>query len=62
MDWDEIPKKIKDTRIKKGMSQKDLAKLAGVSNVFICQIESSKKKPGVENLLKISKILDIKFF
>ena len=62
MNWDDIPKKIKEARIKQGMSQKDLAKLVGVSNVFICQIESSKKKPRVENLLKISKILNIKFF
>lgn len=62
MDWIRIGIDIKHAREKKGMLQIDLAKELGVSNVFISQIEASKKKPSAENLIKISKILDINFF
>lgn len=62
MDWIKIGTDIRNAREKKGMLQIDLAKELGVSNVFISQIEASKKKPSAENLIKISKILDINFF
>lgn len=62
MDWIKIGEKIKQARIKKGLSQTDVAKLMGVSNAFICQLESGKKKTSVENLIKLSKTLKVKFF
>lgn len=62
MDWIALGKKIKDAREKKGLLQKDLAALLGVSTVMICSIESGKKKTSVDNLIKLSKVLGIKIF
>lgn len=62
LDWEKIGEKIKEARIKKGLSQTDIAKAIGVSNAFICQLESGKKRMSAENLLKLSKVLKVKFF
>ncbi|MDD4391104.1 MAG: helix-turn-helix transcriptional regulator [Eubacteriales bacterium] len=62
MDWNEIGRKIKTAREKKKLTQMQLAEKVGVTNVFISQIESGQKKASADNLAKISKALNIKFF
>nr|WP_302597951.1 helix-turn-helix transcriptional regulator [uncultured Cellulosilyticum sp.] len=59
MDWIKLGKKIKAAREAKGLSQKDIARLLGVSDAFISQLENGKKKASVDNVIKLSKVLDI---
>lgn len=62
MDWKEIGLKIKTAREKKKLTQVQLAEKIGVSNVFISQLESGAKRASADNLAKLSKILNVKFF
>ena len=62
MDWKEIGIKIKAEREKKNLTQAQLAEKIGVSNVFISQLESGAKRASADNLAKLSKTLNIKFF
>jgi len=44
---------IKNKRIKLGISQNRLAKLVGITQPFMNEIESGRKKPSIEVLEKI---------
>ena len=46
----------------KGLSQERLAKLVQVSQPFIAEIESGRKKPSVDVLMRICAVLDISLF
>ena len=59
MDYKEI---IKKKRIEKGLSQNKLAKLVGITQPFMAEIESGRKSPSVEVLIKICEELDIVLF
>ncbi|MCL2695920.1 MAG: helix-turn-helix domain-containing protein [Clostridiales bacterium] len=59
MDYREI---IKKKRIEKGLSQNKLAKLVGITQPFMNEIESGRKSPSVEVLIKLCKELDIVMF
>ena len=59
MEYKEI---IKKKRIEKGLSQYRLAKLVGITPPFMSEIESGRKSPSVEVLIKICEELDIKMF
>lgn len=50
---------IKDTRLKIGMSQKELASQIGVDVSFLCKIEKNEKKLSLEKLELISKIISL---
>lgn len=53
---------IKENRIKKGYSQKQLADLVGVSKSYINKIEhSNTKQPSIQVLNRLSMILQIDF-
>lgn len=56
-----IGEKIKLSRIRKGLSQKDLASLIGVDISFICKVEKSEKKLSLEKLELVSTILNLDF-
>lgn len=58
----DIGKKVKEARIKKGMKQIELAEAIGVSNQFVCQIESGKKGASLKTLSKLSNVLEVDFF
>jgi len=62
INWKDVGNKIRDARIKLGMSQTELAKAIGVSNQFLCQVEAGKKGVSAENLAKLSKLLKVNFF
>ena len=49
---------LKKLRKAKGLRQNELAKLVGLSESAISQIESGKRKPSYETLLKIAEALD----
>ena len=54
MDWIKFGKKMREARESRGLSQKDIARLLGVSDAFISQVENGKKKMNTDNLIKIS--------
>jgi len=51
--------RLKDLRIKKGLSQTDLAKLVGVTPSTISQVESNLIYPSLPALLKMAEVLTI---
>ncbi len=54
-----IGEKIRQERTKKGYSQEYLGQKIGASQIVISNIESGKRKPDIEELLKISDSLEI---
>ncbi|MDD3186855.1 MAG: helix-turn-helix transcriptional regulator [Bacilli bacterium] len=65
--YDIIRKNIKKYRTEKGYTQKTLSELAEISNDYLAEIESLKRKKSfsIEVLARISEALDIdikKFF
>ena len=53
---------IREKRKEKGLSQERLAKLVQVSQPFSAEIESGRKKPSVDVLMRICAVLDISLF
>jgi transcriptional regulator with XRE-family HTH domain len=53
---------IRRRRKELGMSQNQLAKLVGISQPFMNEIESGRKSPSVEVLARICKELGISMF
>ena len=51
---------IKEKREQLGISQKALAKKAGISQSFLCDIEQGRCKPSLATAIKIAKALKIK--
>jgi len=50
---------IKQLRIKKDLSQKDLASMLGICNTTLSQYEKNKRAPKFETLLKLADILGV---
>lgn len=50
---------VRKTRIKKGLSQEELADLAGVHRTYIGMIERAEKNITLENIEKIAKALKV---
>lgn len=61
MNFKGIGKKIKDARVKQGMTQSDLAKKVGVHVTTISSIEIGSKRSGVVLLSRVAVALGIKF-
>lgn len=55
----EFGKKVRETRLKLGMSQEELASRAGVHRTYIGMIERAEKNITLENIEKIAKALNI---
>lgn len=56
---------IKKKREELGISQKELAEKAGISQSFLCDIENGRCKPSIGTAIELAKALrvkDIKFF
>ena len=56
---------IKEKREQLGISQKELAERAKISQSFLCDIENGRCKPSIDTAIKIAQVLDvadIKFF
>lgn len=50
---------IRVARIKKGISQTELAKLVGVSNISVCTWEKGKHFPSIDVFLRLVELLNI---
>ena len=53
---------IREKRKEKGISQGKLAGLVQVSQSFIAEIESGRKKPSLDVLMRICTVLEISLF
>ena len=56
---------IKEKRERLGISQKELAEKAEISQSFLCDIEQGRSKPSIDTAVKHADALDIsdiKFF
>lgn len=56
-----IGEKLKDLRIKKDLSMKELSEKSGLSIVSICGYENGKHIPSLVNINKLAKALDYSF-
>lgn len=52
-------KQIKALRLAAGLTQKQLAELAGLAEITIRQYESNKREPKLEQLKKIASVLNV---
>lgn len=55
----EIGAAIKEVRLKKKLSQRKLASLAGISNTYLSDIEVGRTNPSLKTLKKIAGALEI---
>ena len=56
---------IKERREQLGISQKELAEKADISQSFLCDIEQGRSRPSIDTAVKLADALgisDIKFF
>ena len=54
-----LAKRIKDLRIKRGLTQQDLGDLIDVTKVSICCYESGTRVPTLETLLALARALEV---
>lgn len=54
-----IASNLRQQRAKNKVSQEKLAELTGISQQFICSIETEKANPSVEVMVKIADALNI---
>lgn len=54
-----IGTKIKESRIKKNLSQKELADITGISQTYISKIEENKRQPTLSKVIKLANALDM---
>ena len=54
-----LGQKVSLARIKKGLNRDELAQKVGVSYSMISHIESNRKQPGRDTLIKIAAVLDV---
>jgi transcriptional regulator with XRE-family HTH domain len=53
-------KRVREERVKNGLSQEDLANLAGVHRTYIGMIERAEKNITLENIEKVATALGLK--
>ncbi|MBQ8551246.1 MAG: helix-turn-helix transcriptional regulator [Clostridia bacterium] len=58
VDYEKVGQRIRDLRIKKGMTQADLAALVDCSNNHLSHIETAQCKVSLNMVLKIAYALD----
>lgn len=54
-----LGKKVREIRLKKAMSQGDLAKILGVHPTYISSIERGVRNMSVKNIERVSKALGV---
>lgn len=61
---DDIGRKVKEERLRKGLKQRELAHEAGISNTYLSDVEVGRTTPSIKTLDKISRALkvDMKVF
>ena len=56
----QLGKKIKELRLRAGLSQEELASKAGLHRTYMSDIERGERNVSVENIGKIAKALGVK--
>lgn len=56
----ELKEKLREARIKKGLSQQQLGEMVNVDRAQICHWEKGTHSPNYKSLIKLSKILRFK--
>ena len=51
--------KIKELRLDAGLKQSDIAKILNVSKTTICQWETSRQEPSLEDVVSIAEIFNV---
>ena len=59
LDKTELGAKIKAARLQRGFTQQALAKVAGLGNVYLGEIERGIKMPSLNSFIKIIDALDV---
>lgn len=54
-----LSRNLKMLRAERGMTQDDLAEAAGISKVFLAEIETGKKYPRIGNFLSLAEALGV---
>ena len=54
-----LGERIKYARNQKEMTQDELGKLIGISRSFVNHLETDRKKPSLETLIKLAKTLEV---
>jgi len=52
--------KLKELRVNKKMSTRDVAERVGISKAFYCQLENCKRRLSYETAIKIALVFDVK--
>lgn len=60
--YEEISSKLLNVRLRKGISQKELSILSGVTQANISKIESGQIHPSLETLKRLADALGIRIF
>lgn len=59
MNLEKMGARLKTTRLKKGLSQEDVAEYIGVSRMTLIRIEQGKTLPRYDKMMKLKKILQL---
>ena len=51
-------KKLKDIRLKKGMTLQEMADKVGISKAFYCQLENGKRRLSYDTAIKIASVFN----
>lgn len=54
-----FPARLRETREKRGLTQADLGKEAGLPSTTISHFESGSRKPSFDNLRRLTKVLAV---
>ena len=55
----EFRKRLKELRIEKKLTQKQLADMIGTNNSSVCDWECGRSEPNIEQIIKICKYFEI---
>ena len=56
---DLLSRNLKALRAERGMTQDDLAEAAGISKVFVAEIETGRKYPAIKNFIRLAEALGV---
>lgn len=54
-----VGKRVKEERLRKGLSQQKLGDMINVTKVSICGYENNNRTPNLETLINLSKVLGV---
>ena len=57
MGWQELGERIKELRVKRGLSREDVARETDLSVIFIRKVEAGERNASFETLERIARVL-----